>query len=111
MPDLSSQYHELCSTHLSIISALAKSILHLDGKEISSHNLKELTHNAEEEAIELHAATMPRKRGSPGTASSAPDTDSVDKDCDPLHQASKYGCDMDSHVQHGNLFPETDFGA
>jgi hypothetical protein len=74
MPDLSSQYDELHSVHLSIISGLAKLVLHLGGKEISSHNIKELTRNAEEEAIKLHTATIPTKCGSSGTASSAPDT-------------------------------------
>jgi hypothetical protein len=74
MPDLSSQYGELRSTHLSIISGLQKGILHLGGKEISSQDIKELTLNAEEEAIKLHTAAMPTKRGSPGTASSAPNT-------------------------------------
>ncbi len=98
MLDLSFQYDKLRSTHLSIISGLEKLILHLGGMEISSHDLKELTHNAEEEAIELHAATMPTKRGMPGTASSAPDTKDVDKNCDPPHQASKFRCNTDSHV-------------
>jgi hypothetical protein len=74
MPDLSSQYDELRSTHLSIISGLEKLILQLGGKDISSHNIKELTCNTEEKAIKLQAATMPTKGRSPGTASSAPDT-------------------------------------
>jgi hypothetical protein len=72
MPNLSSQHDELRSAHLSIISGLAKLIMHLAGKEISSHDIKKLTCNAEGEAIELHAATMPTKRGSPDAASSAP---------------------------------------
>jgi hypothetical protein len=62
------------SAHLSIISGLAKLILYLGGKEISSHDIEELTCNAEEEAIKLHAASMPTRCGSPGSASSAPDT-------------------------------------
>ncbi len=109
MPDFSSLYNMLHSTHLSIISGLAKLILHLGGKEISSHNLKELTCNADEEGIKLHAATIPTECGSPGTASPAPNTDGIDKDSDPPHQASKFGCDMDSCVQHRNSFPNTDY--
>jgi hypothetical protein len=108
MPYLSSRYNKLRSTHLSIISGLAKLILHLGGKEISSHNLEELTCNAEEEVIKLHAAIIPMEHGSPGTASPAPNTDGIDKDSDPPHQASKFRHDMDSCVRHRNLFPDTD---
>jgi hypothetical protein len=60
MPDISSQYVDNRSTHLSIISDLEKLILHLGGKEISSHNLEELTHNAEEEAIRYMLLQCPR---------------------------------------------------
>ncbi len=109
MPDLSSGYNNLRSTYLSIISSLAKLILHLGGKEILSHNLEEVTRNTVEEAIKLHTATMLTKHGSPGTASSASDTNGVDKDCDPPHQASKIGHDTDFCVQHGNLFLDMDF--
>jgi hypothetical protein len=42
---------------------LAKLILLLGVKEISSQDLKELTCNAEEEAIKLHPATMPTQQG------------------------------------------------
>jgi hypothetical protein len=54
---------------------------------------------------------MPTKRGSPGTASSAPNTNGVDKDCDPPHQASKFWRDTDSRVQHGNSFLDKNFSA
>jgi hypothetical protein len=85
------------------MSGLAKLILRLGGKEISHHNLETLTRNAQDEALKFHVATMPTEHVSPGTASSVPDTNAVDKYGDPPHQASKniaqlltQPCPMDS---------------
>jgi hypothetical protein len=94
-PDLSSQYNNLCSAHLSIISGLANLISHLGGKEISHHNHEVLTCNAENRALKLYAATMLTECASPGTSSSVLNTNAVDNYGDPPHQASKFGCDTD----------------
>jgi hypothetical protein len=57
--DLSPCYDKLQGASFPIISGLASLITHLDGEENSVQELKILTHQAKEDALELHAASMP----------------------------------------------------
>jgi hypothetical protein len=59
--DLSTCYDKLWGTSFPIISGLATCITHLGGEEMSAQGLKILTHHAKDNALELHAASMPPK--------------------------------------------------
>ncbi len=65
LPDLSTRYNKLWGTSFSIISGLAALITHLGGEEISVQELEILTHQAKDDALALHAASMPPKMPSP----------------------------------------------
>ncbi len=59
LPDSSAHYNKLRGTSFPIISRLATLITHFGGEEISVQELKILTHQAKDDALELHAASMP----------------------------------------------------
>jgi hypothetical protein len=63
--DLFTCYGRLQGTTFPIISGLATLITHLGGEEISAQELKILIHHAKDNALELHAASMPPKMPSP----------------------------------------------
>jgi hypothetical protein len=65
LPDLSTRYSKIWGASFPIISGLATLIKHLGGEEISVQELAILTHQAKEDALELHAASMPPKIPSP----------------------------------------------
>jgi hypothetical protein len=58
LPDLSTHYSTIQVASFPIISGLATLITHLGGEEISVQEL-DLTHQAKDGALELHAASMP----------------------------------------------------
>jgi hypothetical protein len=64
-PDFSTRYDEIRGASFPIISGLATLIMHLGGEEISVHELKIFTHQAEDDALELHTASTPPKLPSP----------------------------------------------
>jgi hypothetical protein len=63
--DLSTCYDKIWGTSFPIISGMATLITHLGGEEISAQELKIHTHHAKDDALELHAASMPPKMPSP----------------------------------------------
>jgi hypothetical protein len=65
LPDLSTCYGKLRGTSFPIISGLATLITHLGGEKISVQELKILTHQAKDNALELHTTSMPLKMPSP----------------------------------------------
>jgi hypothetical protein len=66
LPDLSTHYDKLRGTSFPIIYGLATLIMHLGGEAISVQELEILlTHQAKDDALELHAASMPPKMPSP----------------------------------------------
>jgi hypothetical protein len=60
-PDLSTHYDEIRGASFFIISGLATLIMHLGGEEIPVQELEILTHQAKDDALELHTASMPPK--------------------------------------------------
>jgi hypothetical protein len=58
LPDLSTRYDKLWGTSFPIISELATLITHLGGEEISVQELEILIHQAKDNALELHTASM-----------------------------------------------------
>ena len=58
LPNLSTCYNKLWGASFPTISGLATLITHLGGEEISVQEL-DLTHQAKDGALELHAASMP----------------------------------------------------
>ncbi len=65
LPALSPYYDKLRGASFPIISGLATLITHLGGEEISVQELEILTSQAKDNALELHAASMPAKVPSP----------------------------------------------
>jgi hypothetical protein len=59
LPDLSAHYNKLRGNSFPIISRLATLITHLGGEEISVQELEILIHQANGNAFELHATSMP----------------------------------------------------
>jgi hypothetical protein len=58
-PDLSIRYDKLRGISSPIISGLAHLITHLDGKEMSNHEIDSVTQQAEVDALGLHTTAMP----------------------------------------------------
>jgi hypothetical protein len=65
LPDLFPHYDKLRGASFPIISGLTTLTPHLSGEEISRQELEILTHQIKEDALELHAASMPPKVPSP----------------------------------------------
>ena len=61
LPDLSTCCDKLRGTSFPIISGLATLITHLGGEKISVQELEILTHQAKDDALELHATSMSPK--------------------------------------------------
>jgi hypothetical protein len=59
LPGSSTHYDKLQGTAFPIISGLATLIMHLGRAEISVQELEILSHQSEDDALELHAASMP----------------------------------------------------
>ncbi len=65
LPDLSTHHAKFRGTSFPIISGLAILIMHLGGEEISVQELNMLNHQAKDDALKLHATSMPPKMPSP----------------------------------------------
>ncbi len=95
LPDLSTCYDELQGASFPIIPGLATLITHLGGEEISVQELEILTHQAKDNTLVLHAASMPPKMPSPSPAN-------ITK-CSPTSNAPPFQVPQDPILPPGQI--------